>query len=449
MMHAKLAKGRARECLKHASQKAFFLASVLMLASAGRAWGAPRAAPRLSQQPSQAPAPKVGPTNEVKVLGCLDSQNGKLTLTDEDGNIYDLTGAPAGLGKQAGDELEISGVEGGPPKPPNEHLSPETTLKVTSVKTALRKSPAGVQPVLGELASWETYSDKTYGLSLNYPKAFKRLNQDEAPVTPNFVDPNGVVSLLSLGVPQATYPGSNFASGSVSVYVDPAIGTEGTCRQFASTSPGPASFEVNGINFAETELIEGSLAAAADGYYLNTYQHGLCYEFVFDFFGEDGTGLPLLCSLQWVSHQNQRDLMNSVLSSVSFTVPEEKNPAAGKPRESSPPSVVSFDRTMKAGRVTTVKVSWSTRGADYVQLHFPCVNLVFLGELQCGPVADRNYPPNGSEELISDNFTSSPVEIVLTLEPFYAGVGYPQESKTVSIPIAATPLPGSPRRRGP
>ena len=91
-------------------------------------------------------------------------------------------------------------------------------------------------------------------------------------------------------------------------------------------------------------------------------------------------------------------------------------------------------------------VSWSTEGADYVQLQYPCNEQFFVSgeagsEMKRGVSTDRNFPPNGSATLMISNLNSRNVRLVLTLEPFSDGVEYHSGSKAITIEIAPTPHP--------
>jgi hypothetical protein len=195
------------------------------------------------------------------------------------------------------------------------------------------------------------------------------------------------------------------------------------------------------INFAETLQVDAAAGSTDVEYYVHTYQNGLCYEFAFDFLEKNTTGMALMCAVQWVSGQNERELVNSLLSQISFGVPTLKPAVAEKASRTSLPSVVSFDQgPVIVDRSTKIKVSWSTRGADFVQLHYPCVKGLFVSDvsatnMRCGPLVDHNYPPNGSTELRLGNFNPSPVPFALSIEPFSGGVGYPKQSKTITLPI--------------
>jgi hypothetical protein len=396
--------------------------------------------------PFQRWAARAGQTDDDSAVGCLSKKSGKLKLTDENGKIYDLTGYPAGLGNQIGDELEVSGTEDVQAEPLTEDSLPEITLKVTAVRTILHRKVSGVRPSLSSVASWVRYRDKTYGVSFSYPRTFEPLEESDPHVAEDFVSRNGVVRLQTISVPREAYPNSNFLRGSFTSFVNPTIRSEGTCRQFASFWPEHTStFTVNKTNFTETVGDGVAAGTASDKYYLHAYQNGLCYEFAFDFDEEDGTGMPLVCAVQWVSAQNERELMKSLLSQVTFSIPNLNPTVVEKPRQRSLPSVVTFAHDLVTEYPsTTVKVSWSTRRADYVQLHYPCRKELFVSgpagsSMRCGTQADRNFPPNGSTELHLGNFASAPIPFALTIEPFLDGVGYSTGSKTMTVLVNPHP----------
>jgi len=78
-------------------------------------------------------------------------------------------------------------------------------------------------------------------------------------------------------------------------------------------------------------------------YYFHTFQHGLCYEFDFEFADENGTGIDIPCAMQWVTEDNNFQLMQSVLSTVSFPIPQFKPAITEVPGQKLVPSVISFE----------------------------------------------------------------------------------------------------------
>ena len=334
---------------------------------------------------------------------------------------------------------------------------PENTLRVRSVKTIFRKNPAGVRPSLGDVAHWRSYNNKTYGVVVQYPETLEPLDEPSSPAGPNFVDQDGVVAVKSFAVTTRMYPEANFHGGSFTVFVNPAIRNEGTCRQFGWLMQPTSALTARGIKYPGVSRTGVGLGAASDQYHFHTYQNGLCYEFAFDFGSSTGTGMgpTFLCSVQPVLVQNQRELMEALLSEVQFVTPVIRSAAREEPHRSSSPTVLSFERPTPetALRSTTFTVSWSTQGADYVQLQYPCVEKLYVryvrevrvarnrswppgAPMKCGSLVGQNFPPNGSAIIALTNFNPSSVTFALSIEPFVDGVGYPKESKTITISVS-------------
>jgi len=385
--------------------------------------------------------------SHVNVVGCLSEQSGSFKLTDEDGNVYDLAGQTAGLEKHVGDELEVSGLQPHPPIPPSEHSLPETTLHVTAIKTLLHVSPEGVPPVLGDL--WDSYTSQNYGFELRYSRKFGYRDGEDTHPQANFVDEDkaSASSLVSLGIPAETYPESNFVEGSFTAIVAPGIRSEGTCTQFGAFLPEyTSSLTIHGVKYAKTLSAGVAMGTTSSEYYFHTFQNGLCYELAFEFREANGTGMPLTCSVQRVSERNEFELMNAVLSQARFLTPEFKPRLAEPLRKNSPPAVIAFEHSAIVGdRSISFDLSWDTEGADYVQLHYECVknlivSLSFGRDLKCGDPTNRNFPAKGSASLMLGNFNLETVNLVVAVEPFFEGVGYPERSKAMTIAISPHPF---------
>src|SRR6266567_9588062 len=122
----------------------FFMKKLLLLLSVlvlGAAWVA---AQDSSQSPSSQPmgqstaAPAGG---ETTVTGCLSGSNGSFTLSDKDGNSYQLTGDTAKLSEHVGHEVKITGTaesgssaSGGGTATGTSGNTTSRTLQVSSVK---------------------------------------------------------------------------------------------------------------------------------------------------------------------------------------------------------------------------------------------------------------------------------------------------------------------------
>jgi hypothetical protein len=379
------------------------------------------------------------------VVGCLSERNGKLILPGKDGDNYILEGHTRELSAHVGDELSVSGrIRDAGSECIGEHC--EYALGVVSFRTIVRKNAAGVQPLLGDPGNWSTFTDKRFGVVVRHPKTLLQQDVEPCCIQSNFVDPTGILSLQVWSIPREVYPASNFKGGAFEVFVDPTIRSEGTCRQFGSTAPEHTfSKTVGGIGYAQT-LSEGVAMGTIDiGYHLHTFQNGYCYEFTFEFDEADGTGIDEPCLIQWLANDNREKLLGAFLSQVSFVAPGMRNAARSLPARQ--PLVKSLEQSLLSDApAAQIAVSWSTEGADYVQLQFPCIEQLFVSgaggsEMKCGVPTDRNFPPNGSETLLLNNLNPRSVRLVLTVEPFSDGVGYTRGSKTITIELAPTPHP--------
>lgn len=374
------------------------------------------------------------------VVGCLSDRTGKLILTDKDGESYFLEGHTAELKAHLGDELSVSGLI----HDAASGVSGEYTLGVTGFKTIVRKRPAGVQPRLGDPRNWSIFREKTFGLVVQYPKTFLPTAVAPCCVQSNFVIPAEVRTLHIWSIPREVYPNSNFKGGAFEVTVNPSLRSEGACRQFGSTMlEFTFSKTVRGIPYAQTQRTGVAMGTSDAAYNLHTFQNGYCYEFNADFVEADGTGIEDPCSIQWLSEKNHQKLLDLLLAQVTFVLPGAKNAARSFP--ALPPLVKSFEQSLlDQVPATQIAVSWSAEGADYVQLQYPCIEQIFVSgesgsEMKCGLPADRNFPPDGSVNLLITNFNARTVPLVLTAVPFVDGVEHQEGSKNITLDIPPEP----------
>ena len=405
------------------------------------------------------------PTSSVvEVVGCVDRKEGRFELTNAFWwVVYYLTGRTAGLEKHIGDEVTLHGLEVPSPAPSTPATSTEErrppTLDVTSVEFMVHKNPEGVRPILGNLDTWVSYGNPLHGIRLRYPATFGDASSEYTQSQTNFAGQEPITgnSIVNVSIPTDTYPESNFVGGGFTVFVDPRIQSEGTCKQFRSFWPEhTGSTTVDRVNYSRTLEVGVAMGTAGATYYFHTFQNGLCYEFVFNFAEENGGGMDVPCSIQWVSEDNDFELMRSVLSTVSFQIPQSKRATPEVPSHKVP-SVILFghgpllEQPVGRGSLNTVGISWKTTNADYVQIRYPCTKFLYASTIQrsgyglgtCGENTDTNLPPDGSMSLLLNNFNPTPVELVLTIVPFLEGAAHPKQSKTISItaPVRPDALP--------
>jgi len=390
---------------------------------------------------------------EVEVDGCVDRKDGRFEITNQFWWVlYYLTGQTAELKNHIGDEVKVRGIETEPVSVSPQGRRPPT-LKVTSIEFITHKNPEGVRPVLGDLNTWVKYENPLYGVRVRYPATFGLRSSEGPPRGANFAgqDPWTSVRILSVDIPGNTYPGSNFVDGTFAIFVNPNIRSEGTCRQFATIWPEhTASTRIGAVSYTRTLQSGVAMGTVGSGYDFHTFQNGLCYELAFDFAESNGGGMDIPCSIQWVSEDNLFELMNGVLKQTSYFKPVLKLAAAGQ--ENVAPTITSFEHDRPfvggIGMVTMMDISWKTQNADYVRLSYECIDKVYVTiirpttpgySIDCGEKAHDNSMPNGSVELMLDNFAPAPVNVVISVEPFRAGVGYPKESRSVSVEVEPRP----------
>jgi hypothetical protein len=412
-------------------------------------------------QQTPAPAPGQNASSRIEEIGCVDrdKKDGRFELTNAFWWVlYYLTGQTTGLENHIGDEVKVRGVETEPTSTSPEGRRPPT-LKVSSVDVLLHANPEGVRPVLGHPDTWVSFENPVYGVRVRYPETFGDPRWQYAPMQSNFVDwgTSTPAPLVNVSILETTYPKSNFAGGGFAIFVDPDISSEGTCREFRAFWPEHTdSLEVNGINYSRTLQVGAAMGTGYGAYEFHTFQNGLCYEVVFGFAGANGTGIDVPCATQWVKEENESELMRAVLSKITFLKPQMKGASAEKPSQKLTPAVISFEHEhvveQPVGRssINTVGISWKTENADYVQIRYPCADKLFASTAVsntqdrfalgiCGEKTDANLPPNGSMSLYVNNLNPTPVNLVLTIEPFRDGIAHPEESKTISISAPVTP----------
>lgn len=396
---------------------------------------------------------------DVDIVGCVDRKGDTFELTNVFFYVlYNLTGQTAGLENHIGDEVRVRGIEvpspaSATPPPSGEQRRPPT-LQVTSVDLMMHKNPEGVRPVLGNPDTWVKHENPEYGVGVRYPPTFQDATS-QFPWPSNFAGqaPSSGNSIVTVSIPRTTYPDSNFGDGDFAVFVSPSIRSEGTCKQFSKFPEYAGSINFDGISYSRTVDGGGAAGTAGSVYYFHTFQNDLCYEFAFYFSGLDGTGIDVPCEMQWVSEDNELELIRGVLSTVSFATPKLKVTRPEVPAHKVVPSVMSFEhgpvlqKPVGRGSVNTVAISWKTN-ADYVQIRYPCAKFLSAsteGQAEygrlgtCGENTDTNLPANGSMSLLLLNYNPAPVDFVLTIVPFTDGVGHPKDSKTASISAPVSP----------
>ena len=135
------------------------------------------------------------------------------------------------------------------------------------------------------------YADKNYGVTFSYPKRYtlKSFDSTKPDATPqsamNFVQPGGV-DVVTVQLPEHSFPGSDLASASFNVSVNPNLTAE-QCSQFAllkTSADGqpaivPARLKLAGMDLESIEAISGPETSQSDAKYYHAFVNGACYEF--------------------------------------------------------------------------------------------------------------------------------------------------------------------------
>jgi|SRR5712671_475123 len=156
-----------------------------------------------------------------------------------------------------------------------------------AAKKVVRKRPATVN-----------YSDKTYGVSFEYPRKYAIETGDAAtglvattPLPMNFVQPGGV-ALAAVELPETGFAQTDFSSAFFNVSVNKAL-TEEQCAQFAvpQTAPSAAAnsekqpepeatkLMLGDMALLGTEAVAGEGTTQSDVKYFHAFENGACYEF--------------------------------------------------------------------------------------------------------------------------------------------------------------------------
>ena len=164
--------------------------------------------------------------------------------------------------------------------------APQTESK-PAPKKAARKRPATVN-----------YSDKTYGVSFEYPRKYAIETGDAAtglvattPLPMNFGQPGGV-ALAAVELPETGFAQTDFSYAFFNVSVNKGL-TKEQCAQFAvpqtppsapsdsEQQPGPeaAKLMLGDMALLGTEAVAGEGTTQSDVKYFHAFENSACYEF--------------------------------------------------------------------------------------------------------------------------------------------------------------------------
>lgn len=209
------------------------------------------------------------------------------------------------------------------PAPPTGAVSPAIAV-VTKKKTG-KKRPANV-----------TYSDLNSGISFLYPRKFVLTSSEKTGpeiaalgnVPMNFVQPGGV-EVVTVALPEGSYPGTDFASAFFKASVNRSV-SEQECAHFAVVDTRDADGEpvdgekvqVGASGMQKTSSFSANAIKQDETEYYHSYENGACYEYVL------GLGTEGFATDGGIEHVN-RDKVFARLEKILATV--KINPVAAEP----------------------------------------------------------------------------------------------------------------------
>lgn len=242
------------------------------------------------------------------------------------------------------------------PQPVSTNQIPTTQSSNPAVSTDLLPASSGAEPakkapkkVARKQPSTVTYSDKTYGVSFQYPRKYALETGDAAneliassPVPMNFMQPGGT-ALAAVSLPATSFPGTDFESGLFNVSVNKSLTAE-QCGTFSvpQADPKPSADSTANTSSQRSKLIIGDLelqsteAVAADGSkqsdvkYFHVFQNDACYEFALKV-GTIESGTEI--ATKHVDHDKVFSRLEKILATVKITPAAAPEVVASAPHE--------------------------------------------------------------------------------------------------------------------
>ncbi len=191
--------------------------------------------------------------------------------------------------------------------------SPVASMAAPATQTETKPAP---RKVVHKKPATVNYSDKTYGVTFEYPRRYAIETGNAAtellassPMPMNFVQPGGV-ALAAVELPETGFANTDFSSAFFNVSVHKTL-TADQCTEFAvpqpkavtpassnesastttatSTASTSASVQpeqapnsklmLGDLELRSTEAVSGEGARQSDSKYFHVFQNGACYEF--------------------------------------------------------------------------------------------------------------------------------------------------------------------------
>jgi len=242
------------------------------------------------------------------------------------------------------------------PQPVSTHQIPTTQSSNPAVSTDLLPASSVPEPakkapkrVARKRPSTVTYSDKTYGVSFQYPRKYALETGNAANeliasglVPMDFTQPGGT-ALAAVSLPATSFPGTDFESGSFNVSVNKNISAE-DCGRFSVPQPDPKTPADSGtqanaassklmlgeLELQSTEAVAAEVSKESDAKYFHVFQNGACYEFALKV-GTLGSGTET--ATKHVDHDKVFSRLERILATLKITPAAAPEVVASAPHE--------------------------------------------------------------------------------------------------------------------
>jgi hypothetical protein len=296
------------------------------------------------------------------------------------------------------------------------------------------------------LSGQTSYANKVYGISFEFPKAYKLHSGGLAdgyslgylgPIPMEFAAPGGV-RLATIEVPANLYPNTDLNAAFVTVSVNEYL-TRQECDSLATDRPEsqkPLTIKIDSLEFRGASEGNAGLGHQFEGSYYHSFVAGTCYEL-----GEgiSTSGYGSVDCLQMVDAKQVSASLDRILQSIRIVaVPDIKI-------ESSP-SIRSFVAAPQNPQASTYRVSWDVTGTGTggVWLSIGCsgdlsiFEIPFVAPEGHSLLCDVLRPAQSSHGSLDFEFRNlSGGDVQETVRIFAKSHGAVSKTLTVSLP----PLP--------
>lgn len=394
---------------------------------------------------SQAPS-----TRDSKVLrGCLTGSRDRFYLASVDGGQYLLTGNTSALTRYARKDISVDGKT-------DSSTEPWPSFQVTSVRRVFDTPSPTLSASLSNSSRWQRETNRTYGIKFAIPRDLTTPSDSQwNMLQANFATDQNVIAIRRLEIPREVYPRTNFVGGAFAIFLNPEMTNAQSCGEFGKSDARFRSiYRAGDVQYARMKAGGAAAGTSYNSQFFHTFQNGICYEIAFEFAEYNTGNEDLGCTVPVMRDEDELELIKPFLREVSFIRPalavamESNRPAIPRVSRFDASSETADDITNR-GQIT---FSWSTEGADYVELLYRCVpastgpGVVILegGNSQECENANRrlysrritNRSPNGSQSVLFGNFHQpDPISIVVRIVPFSHGMAFPDSAKSITVQV--------------